>query len=178
VNKLDLMERRQDLLPVLQDYQARGTFDEIIPISARRGTNLDRLLELVKARLPDSEPLFPADMTTDRGMEFRISEVFREKLLSTLREEVPYGLAVEVLALEQRDDMWFVDALIWVEKDSHRGIVVGRGGNRLKKISTDARVDLEAMFERRFYVKAHVKVKENWSDNARALRQLGYEMPG
>lgn len=178
VNKLDLMERRQDLLPVLQDYQARGTFDEIIPISARRGTNLDRLLELVKARLPDSEPLFPGDMTTDRGMEFRISEVFREKLLSTLREEVPYGLAVEVLALEQRDDMWFVDALIWVEKDSHRGIVVGRGGKRLKKISTDARIDLEAMFKRRFYVKAHVKVKENWSDNARALRQLGYEMPG
>jgi GTP-binding protein Era len=177
VNKLDLLERRQDLLPVLQDYQARGAFDEIIPISARRGTNLDRLLKLVKARLPDSEPLFPSDTTTDRSMEFRISEVFREKLLATLREEVPYGLAVEVLALEQRDDMWFVDALIWVEKDSHQGIVVGRGGRQLKKISTDARLDLEAIFERRFYVKAHVKVKENWSDNARALRQLGYEMP-
>ncbi len=177
LNKLDLLERRQDLLPVLQDYQARGAFDEIIPISARRGTNLDRLLKLVKARLPDSEPLFPSDTTTDRSMEFRISEVFREKLLATLREEVPYGLAVEVLALEQRDDMWFVDALIWVEKDSHQGIVVGRGGRQLKKISTDARLDLEAIFERRFYVKAHVKVKENWSDNARALRQLGYEMP-
>lgn len=177
VNKLDLLKRREDLLPVLQDFGTRGEFSEIVPVSARRGTNLDRLLALVIDRLPESEALFPMDATTDRGMDFRIGEVFREKLLDTLRDEVPYGLAVEILALEQRDDLTLVDALIWVEKESHRGIVVGRGGAQLKKISTHARSDLEQIFARRFYVKAHVKVKENWSDNARALRQLGYEMP-
>ena len=177
VNKLDLLKRREDVLPVLQDYQARGEFVEVVPISARRGTNLEHLLELIRDRLPESEPLFPQDTTTDRGMDFRIGEIFREKLLQTLRDEVPYGLAVEVLALEEREDLMLVDALIWVEKDSHRGIVVGRGGEQLKRISTNARMDLETIFERRFYVKAHVKVKENWSDNASALRQLGYETP-
>ena len=177
VNKLDLLKRREDVLPVLQDYQQRGEFVEIVPVSARQGTNLERLLELIRERLPESDALFPTDTITDRGMEFRVGEVFREKLLDTLRDEVPYGLAVEVLALEERDDMIFVDALIWVEKESHRGIVVGRGGSRLKKVSTDARLDLEKIFDRRFYAKAHVKVKENWSDNARALRQLGYEAP-
>ncbi|NND37201.1 MAG: GTPase Era [Gammaproteobacteria bacterium] len=177
VNKLDLLKRREDVLPVLQDYQRRGEFVEIVPISARQGTNLERLLELIGEQLPESAALFPSDTITDRGIEFRVGEVFREKLLATLRDEVPYGLAVEVLALEERDDMTYVDALIWVEKESHRGIVVGRGGSLLKKVSTDARLDLERIFARRFYVKAHVKVKENWSDNARALRQLGYEAP-
>jgi GTP-binding protein Era len=177
VNKLDLMTRRQDLLPVLQEYQSRGEFDEIIPISARRGNNLDRLLEMIRVRLPESQQLFPAETTTDRSLEFRIGEIFREKLLSALRDEVPYGLAVEILALEERDDLTLVDVLIWVEKDSHRGIVVGHGGEQLKKISTQARLDLVSIFDRRFYVKAHVKVKENWSDNAAALRQLGYETP-
>jgi GTP-binding protein Era len=177
VNKLDLLKRREDVLPVLQDYQTRGEFVEIVPISARSGTNLERLLELIRDRLPESEPLFPQDTTTDRGMDFRVAEIFREKLLAALRDEVPYGLAVEVLALEEREDLILVDALIWVEKDSHRGIVVGRGGEQLKRISTNARLDLENILERRFYVKAHVKVKENWSDNASALRQLGYETP-
>ncbi len=177
VNKLDLLKRREDVLPVLQAYQQRGEFVEIVPISARQGTNLERLLTLISERLPESDALFPSDTITDRGIDFRVGEVFREKLLATLRDEVPYGLAVEVLALEERDDMTYVDAVIWVEKESHQGIVVGRGGSLLKKVSTDARLDLEKIFERRFYVKAHVKVKENWSDNARALRQLGYEEP-
>jgi GTP-binding protein Era len=103
--------------------------------------------------------------------------VLREKLLESLRQEVPYGLAVEVLALEQQGELTLVDAIIWVEKESHRGIVVGQGGERLKHMSTRARLDLESIFAKRFYLKARVKVKENWSDNAAALRQLGYESP-
>jgi GTP-binding protein Era len=90
---------------------------------------------------------------------------------------VPYGLAVEVLALEEDADLTRVDAVIWVEKDSQRGIVIGRRGERLKRMSTEARLDLEKIFKRRFYLKARVKVKENWSDSATALRQLGYEAP-
>jgi GTP-binding protein Era len=177
VNKLDLMKRRADLLPVIQDYATRGSFEEIVPISARGMKNMDRLMTVTKGFLPESERLFSADSKTDRGMEFRISEIIREKLLDALRQEVPYGLAVEVLALEEDADLTRVDAIIWVEKDSQRGIVIGRRGERLKYTSTEARLDLEKLFKRRFYLKARVKVKENWSDSAAALRQLGYEVP-
>jgi len=175
INKLDLLKRREDLLPVLENFSARGEFAEIIPISASQGTNLDRLLDTIRQSMPAGPQLFSADMKTDRGMEFRIGEVFREKMLMLLHEEVPYGLAVEVVALERRPNLILVDAVIWVERESHKGIVVGRGGERIKKISTLAREDLESIFAQRFYLTSRVKVKENWSDNARALRQLGYE---
>jgi GTP-binding protein Era len=177
VNKLDLMKRRVDLLPVIQEYATRGSFEEIVPISARGMKNLDSLMAVIKRFLPESERLFPANAKTDRSIEFRVGEVLREKLLDTLRQEVPYGLAVEVLALEEDADLTRVDAIIWVERDSQQGIVVGRRGERLKHMSTEARLDLEKIFERRFYLRARVKVKENWSDNAMALRQLGYEVP-
>jgi len=177
INKLDLAKRRRDLLPLIQDYASRGNFAEILPVSAKYKKNLDRLLEVIRSYLPESERLFPADARTNRGIEFRVGEVLREKLLEALREEVPYGLAVEILALEKRSDLTLVDALVWVEKDSHQGIVVGQGGTRLKHISTAARLDLENIFGGRFYLKAHVKVKENWSHDARTLRQLGYEAP-
>jgi GTP-binding protein Era len=177
INKLDLVKRRVDLLPLIKDYSSRGAFVEVVPISARRDKNLDHLLEVIKSYLPESELLFPEDVRTDRSIEFRVGEVLREKLLATLREEVPYGLAVEVLALEERGELTYVDAVIWVEKESHRGITVGRGGEQLKKISTAARLDLEEIFSRRFFLKAHVKVKQNWGDDARMLRQLGYEAP-
>jgi GTP-binding protein Era len=175
VNKLDLLKRREDLLPVLEDFSSRGDFVEVIPISARRGTNVERLLDAVRKSMPAGPSLFPSDTKTDRGMEFRIGEVLREKMLSLLHQEVPYGLAVEVLKLERRPNLVLVDAVVWVEKESHQGIVVGRGGEQIKKISTRAREDLEEIFACRFYLTTRVKVKENWGDNARALRQLGYE---
>jgi GTP-binding protein Era len=177
VNKMDLAKRRADLLPVLKDYTGRGSFAEVVPISARREINLDRLLDVIKQYLPESEALFPKHMKTDRGTEFRVGELLREKLLDALHEEVPYGLAVEVLALEDRSDLTLVDAVIWVDKESHRGIVIGRGGERLKGVSTAARLELEGIFGCRFFLKAQVKVKENWSDNTRMLRQMGYEVP-
>jgi GTP-binding protein Era len=175
INKLDLLKRRDDLLPVLEDFSSRGDFVEVIPISARRGTNVERLLATVRESMPPGPPLFPADTKTDRGMEFRIGEVLREKMLSLLYQEVPYGLAVEVLKLERRPGLILVDTVAWVERESHQGIVVGHGGERIKKISTLAREDLEEIFACRFYLTTRVKVKENWGDNARALRQLGYE---
>lgn len=177
VNKMDLVKRRAELLPLINDYTKRGTFSEVVPVSARRTTNLDRLLDVVKRYLPESEALFPKDVKTDRGVEFRVGELLREKLLNALHDEVPYGLAVEVLALENRSDLSLVDAVIWVDKESHRGIVIGRGGERLKGVSTAARLELEEIFGHRFFLKAQVKVKENWSDNTRTLRQLGYEVP-
>lgn len=177
VNKMDLLKRRVDLLPVIEGYEARGEFSEIVPVSARGSKNLDRLLSVIERFLPESPQLYPAESKTDRSMEFRVAEVLREKLLESLHQEVPYGLAVEVVALEKRGELMLVDAIIWVEKESHRGIVVGKGGERLKHMSTEARLDLESIFATRFYLKALVKVKDNWSDNAAALRQLGYEAP-
>ena len=175
INKLDLLKRRTDLLPVLEKFSARGDFAEVIPISALQDKNLDRLLGAIRQSMPISPPLFPPDTKTDRGMKFRIGEVLREKMLMLLHQEVPYGLAVEVLALERRPNLILVDAVAWVERDSHQGIVVGRGGERIKKINTLAREDLEEIFACKFYLTVRVKVKENWGDNARALRQLGYE---
>ncbi len=175
INKLDLLKRRTDLLPVIENFSARGDFAEIIPISALQDKNLDRLLSTIRRSIPVGPQLFPSDKKTNRGMEFRVGEVLREKMLMLLHQEVPYGLAVEVLVLEQRANLVLVDAVVWVERESQQGIVVGRGGERIKKINTLAREDLEEIFARKFYLTARVKVKENWGDNARALRQLGYE---
>lgn len=175
VNKLDLLKRRAELLPVLQDYADRGTFVEVIPVSARCGTNLERLLEIIRRSMPAGPQLFPPVSRTDRSIEFRVAEVLREKLLQLLHQEVPYGLAVEILALERQSDMIRVDAVVWVDRESHQGIVVGRGGERIKAVGTRARAELEEIFAERFFLTTRVKVKENWSDNARALRQLGFE---
>jgi GTP-binding protein Era len=131
---------------------------------------------VIEAHLPVSSELFPADMKTDKSLEFRIAEALREKLLESLHAEVPYGLAVEIAELEQRNDLILAEAVIWVERQSHKGIVIGQSGNKLKYVGTAARKDLETVFGKRFHLQTRVKVKENWSDNARALRQLGYEV--
>ena len=176
VNKIDLVRPRSALLPYLEECLGRAEFLAIVPLSAKREENLEQLLDLVRKQLPPGPPLFPTDMKTDRGRAFRIAEVIREKLLMNLRDEVPYGLAVEVSAFDQqREDVWLVEVVIWVERDSHRGIVVGKGGEVLKKVGSEARRDLEAIFHRRLHVQTRVKVKANWSDSALALRQLGYE---
>ncbi len=177
VNKIDLVKPREKLLPFLQACSERAEFAEIVPISARSGKNLDRLLEVIRQRLPQGPELFPESMKTDRGVEFRIAEVIREKLLMALHDEVPYGLAVEILRLEQRDELLLADVIVWVERESHCGIVVGRGGENLKRVGRAARLELEKILKRPLHLQTRVKVKENWSDNLAALRQLGYEEP-
>ena len=177
VNKIDRVKPKSALLPILDDFAARGEFAEIIPVSALRSDNLDRLLDVIEGYLPDSPPLFSPETVTDRSEEFRVGEILRGRLMEALHEEVPYGLAVEVVVLERRSELAMIDAIIWVEKESHKGIVVGRGGERLKRVNTQARQDLERVFGEHFYLQVTVKVKGNWSDNAKALRQLGYEAP-
>jgi GTP-binding protein Era len=178
INKTDRIKPREKLLPFLQACSERGSFADLIPVSARRPENLQRLLEVIHGHLPTGPCLFPAGVRTDRKPEFRVGEVLREKLLMALREEVPYGLAIEIAALEEQDRVTMVDAVIWVEKESHKGIVIGSRGDQLKQVGRAARLDLERTFNRRFYLETRVKVKENWSDNARALRQLGFEFGG
>ncbi len=178
INKIDRVRPRDKLLPFLQACSERGSFADLIPVSALRRENLQRLLEVIHGHLPVGPRLFPPGARTDRKLEFRVAEVLREKLLMALREEVPYGVAVEIAALDERDQITMVDAVIWVEKQSHKGIVVGSRGDQLKQVGRAARLDLEQIFDRRFHLETHVKVKENWSDSARALRQLGYEIGG
>jgi GTP-binding protein Era len=175
VNKVDLVRPKSALLPYLAACEKRAAFQAIVPISAATADNLDRLTGLLTELLPEGPPLYPLDATTDRSMEFRIAEMIREKLLIALRQEVPYGLAVEILALEQKPGVVLADAVIWADRDSHKGIVVGKGGATIKEVGTAARVELEKIFGLRFYLETHVKVKTNWADNARTLQQFGFE---
>jgi len=177
VNKVDRIRPRSDLLPFLRDCAGKADFVEIVPASGLRGDNIDRLAGLIRMRLPQGELLFDENTLTDRSVEFRVAEAVREKLLENLHAEVPYGIAVEIAAMERRDDLLLAEATIWIEKESHKGIVIGRGGERLKKVGQGARADLEEALALRVHLETRVRVKENWSDNAHALRQLGYEVP-
>ena len=175
VNKVDLVRPKSALLPYLLACEKRAAFHAIVPISAANSDNLDRLLEQLTDLLPPGPPLYPLDATTNRSMTFRVAEMIREKLLIALRQEVPYGLAVEILALEEKPGVVLADAVIWADRESHKGIVVGKGGATIKEVGTAARLELEKIFGLRFYLETHVKVKTNWADSARALQQFGFE---
>lgn len=175
VNKMDSVRPKSALLPYLEQCAGKGEFCGIIPVSAARIDNLDRLTDLAVSFLPVGPPLYPLDASTNRSMEFRIAEMVREKLLLALRQEVPYGLAVEVLMLEQKPGVVLADVAIWADRESHKGMVVGKGGAMIKEVGTAARLELESIFGDKFYLETHVKVKSNWADSARALQQFGFE---
>ncbi len=175
VNKVDLVRPKSALLPYLLACEKRAAFHAIVPVSAANSDNLDRLLEQVTDLLPAGPPLYPLDATTNRSMAFRVAEMLREKLLIALRQEVPYGLAVEILALEEKPGVVLADAVIWADRESHKGIVVGKGGATIRDVGTAARLELEKIFGLRFHLETHVKVKTNWADSARALQQFGFE---
>jgi GTP-binding protein Era len=176
VNKVDRVRPRERLLPYLAELAGRHEFRAIVPISARSGANLDDLQRVVIAALPVGEALFPADQVTDRSVNFRIAEVIREKLTLELVEELPYGIAVEVEQIEALPDgRQEVSAVIWVDRTGHKPIVIGADGSRLKRIGRSARLELNRMLGARFHLTLWVKVREDWADDARALRQLGLE---
>ncbi len=175
VNKIDLLRPKAALLPYLESCAKRADFEAIVPVSAAGNDNLDRLLDLLTGLLPAGPALYPLDAATDRSMAFRVAEMVREKLLIALRQEVPYGLAVEIQALEERPGLVLADAVIWADRESHKGIVVGKGGVTIRDVGTSARLELEKIFGCRFHLETHVKVKTNWADSARALQQFGFE---
>ena len=174
VNKVDQVRPKVGLLPYIEATAARGDFAEIVPVSALKGSNLERLKQQIPPYLPEGEYLYPMGEVTDRSIEFRVAEVLREKLMQSLQEEVPYGLCVEIEELVERDNLVLVDAVIWVDRESHKGIVVGKGGLRLKHMGRAARLELEKLFSRKFHIETRAKVKRNWSNDAALLRQLGY----
>jgi GTP-binding protein Era len=175
VNKIDRVRPRERLLPYLGELDRRHGFLALVPVSALKESNLDDLRDSIAAHLPPSPPLFPDGELTDRGLQFRIAEMIREKLTLELNQEVPYGIAVEVQKLAEEDGRLTVEAAIWVDREGQKPIVIGARGERLKRVGTSARLALNGLLGRRLHLNLWVKVRENWADNARALRELGLE---
>ena len=178
VNKADRARPRERLLPFIEELARRHPFVAVVPVSALKGDNLAALPEVLAAHLPESPPLFPPEQLTDRSDRFRAAELIREQLTLRLREELPYGLAVEIERVDETpDDRLEIGAVIWVERDGQKAIVIGEGGAQLKEVGRAARLALNWLYGRRVHLELWVKVKENWADNANALRAFGYENP-
>ena len=175
INKIDRVNPRGVLLPFLEDMTQRITASAVVPVSATKSDNLDRLLEIIAARLPVSPPLFPLDVVTDRDEPFHAAEVVREKLTHKLREELPYGINVQIEKFADEEGRIMIDAVIWVERQGQKAIVIGQGGERLKEIGRLARIELNDLWQRSVHLGLWVKVKENWADSESALRQFGYQ---
>lgn len=175
LNKIDKIRPRSALLPLLNDLSNDFKCSEYLPVSSTRGTNLDRLVEVISQRLPPGPALFPPGAVTDRGQRFRIAEFIREKLLGSLHQEIPYGVTVEVEYLGRSGEQWLVHAIIWVERANHKSIVIGKGGRVLKAAGQAARRDLVRLLDGRVHLELWVKVREHWADSERELRSLGFD---
>lgn len=176
VNKIDRVHPRERLLPYIGRLAERASFLAIVPLSALRADNIEALRREIIAALPEGERLYPAGQITDRSERFRIGELIREKLTLELVEELPYGIAVEVESYAETDDGRVeIGAVIWVDREGQKPIVIGAGGERLKRIGRAARLELNHLFGRRYHLTLWVKVRENWADDARALRELEVE---
>jgi len=175
LNKIDRIQPRERLLELLSQMASRHDFAEILPISARKNDNLDRLLDLLPGFLPESPPLFPEDMQTDRSPEFHAAEMIREKLTLMLHQELPYGLTVQIERYDVDAAGISINAIIWVERESQKGIVVGKQGATLKRIGRAARLELAEELERPVHLEMWVKVKSNWADSENDLLSLGFE---
>jgi GTP-binding protein Era len=175
INKADKVKPREKLLPYLQELSGRLTFVEMIPISARDGTNVRELEQVINKMLPESGFQFPEDQLTDRSERFLVAEVIREKITRNLSQELPYAVVVEIEAFKEKENLIEIHAVIWVEKESQKKIIIGKQGSKLKEIGEKARHDLEKWFDSKVLLKTWVKVREDWSDDLNALRSFGYE---
>ncbi len=174
VNKVDQIDDKESLLPHLQQLSEKLDVAEIVPMSALRNTNLDRLEALITERLPEGIHMYPEDQITDRSSRFMAAEIVREKITRQLGDELPYEMAVEIEEFKQEGNLLNISALILVERDGQKKILIGDKGARIKLIGTEARIDMEKLFEMKIMLKLWVKVKSGWSDDERALRSLGY----
>lgn len=174
LNKVDLIEKKSDLLPALQNFAQKYPFAEIFPLSALRGHNLDELEKSIAKLLPRNPHFFAEDQITDRSQRFMAAELVREKVMRQLGEELPYEITVEIESFKTLGRMLEIHALILVEREGQKKIVIGNAGERIKLIGEEARKDMETMFESKVMLKLWVKVKAGWSDDERALRSLGY----
>ena len=175
INKIDTVEEKEKLLEIMAVYGQAHDWDAIVPISAQNGDGVEELLKVLSGWIPEGPQLFPEDMVTDQPERQIMAEIVREKLLRNLDKEFPHGTAVEVTKFSQRDnDIIDCHVTIYCEKESHKGIIIGKKGAMLKKISTHAREDMEAFMGAKVYLETWVKVKENWRDNPNAIQNFGY----
>ena len=176
INKIDTVDRER-VFKVIDEYRKLYDFAEIVPISAFEGTNTDELLSVIRKYLPEGPQYFPSDMVTDQPERQIASEIIREKALRLLEDEIPHGIAVEITEMKKRKEGNLVDvrATIFCEKDSHKGIIIGKHGDMLKKIGTKARGDIERLLGSPIYLELWVKVKKDWRDSDFLLKNFGYD---
>ena len=175
VNKIDRLTDKSVLLPLLAQLQSEGAFADIIPVSAKSGEQVQALLGALRRHLPRQEAIYPADDITDRSERFLAAELVREKLFRQLGDELPYGAGTTVEKFETEGKLRRIHIAIVVDKASHKAMVIGRGGEKLKLIGTDARRDMEKLFGGKVFLQLWVKVKHGWADDKRALKSLGFE---
>ncbi|NFM77471.1 GTPase Era [Clostridium botulinum] len=175
LNKID-ENPQEKVVETLKTYSELMEFEEIIPISALKGKNIDLLKELMFKYIPEGPQYYPEDMIIDQNERFIVAEIVREKALRLLSEEVPHGIAVEILQMKKNEKgTYHIEGNILCEKNSHKPIIIGKGGSKLKKISQYARQDIEAFLQSKVYIRLWVKVKEEWRDNQSLLKELGYK---
>jgi GTPase len=176
LNKIDELPNKTELLPTLERLGSKP-FAALVPISAKTGENLRRLVDEVFTHLPEGPALFPQGMVTDRDLAFRIAETIREKLMTLVHQEVPYGLTVEIEHLGRNEaGQRLVHALVWLERESQKKIVIGKAGSVLKQAGTLARQDLNELLGERVHLELWVKVREHWADSERELKRLGFDV--
>ena len=176
VNKVDWVENKQELLPWLEQLQAKRTFAAILPISAKHGTNVPELEAEVAKHLPESVHYFPDDQITDRSQRFLAAELVREKVMRQLGDELPYQMTVEIEEFRDEGRVIHISALMLVERPGQKKILIGENGERIKKVGREARLDMEKAFGAKVMLNLWVKVKRGWSDDDRALKSLGYDL--
>ncbi|HEY8160264.1 MAG TPA: GTPase Era [Methylobacter sp.] len=174
VNKVDKVADKEAILKFFDEAQHRFPFKHLVPISALKGINLDQLESLIMALLPEQGLIYPEDQITDRSERFLAAEIVREKLTRRLGDELPYALTVEIERYEEKPNITKIYAIIWVERLTQKNIVIGKDGEMLKKVGTDARQDIEKLIGQKVYLQLWVKVKKGWSDSERALQSLGF----
>lgn len=175
VNKVDFIREKDEMLPYLAELSEKHDFEQIVPLSAKTGHNIERLESLISSYLPESPYFYPEDQITDRSSRFLAAELVREKIMRQLGDELPYAMTVEIEEFSHDGRIIEISALILVERASQKRIVIGEGGYRLKQIGQEARKDMELLFDSKVMLNMWVKVKSNWSDDDRALRSLGYD---
>ncbi|MGB1237581.1 MAG: GTPase Era [Pseudomonadales bacterium] len=175
INKVDQLSDKSELLPQIERVSAMMEFDDIVPISAKIGKNVERLEEQIIGYLPQSPHFYPEDQITDRSGRFMVAEIVREKVMRNVGDEVPYGATVEIEEFIREEELLTISALILVERDGQKRILIGDKGERMKTIGRDARKDIEELYDTKVMLKLWVKVRRGWADDERALRSLGYD---
>lgn len=175
INKIDQLDNREHLLPLISASQQRHPFTAIVPLSAARGDNIDELERAILAWLPERAAAYDAEQVTDRGQRFLAAEFVREQVFRGFGQEVPHAVAVEIAEFRSEVKHIHIDAVIWVEKEGQKAILIGKGGERLKEIGRRARLEMQKAFGRKVWLGLWVKVREGWSDDLRTLKGLGYD---